>query len=78
MLDMNVGSVYIFQLMVFKHFDASPVPVLLEKNVLSSVVHFAANALGVALDVDRPTLLRGKKKLFFTHDRQRRPKKLSL
>jgi hypothetical protein len=44
-----------------KHFDASPVPVLLEKNVLSSVVHLAANALGIDLDVDRPTLLRGKK-----------------
>jgi hypothetical protein len=66
MLDMNIGLAYIFQLMVFEDFDASPVPVLLEKNVLSSVVHFAANALGVALDVDRPTLLRGKKTFLYT------------
>jgi hypothetical protein len=69
MLDMNVGSAYIFQLMVFEHFDASPVPVLLEKNVLSSIVCFAANALGVALDVDRPTLLQYEAKKTFLYTR---------
>jgi hypothetical protein len=31
------------------------------RKTFSSVVHLAANALGIDLDVDRPTLLRGKK-----------------